>query len=176
MSTLNRIVTATLFVVVGACAAPGEETEADGSGEPDDEIPAEFALEQPEVAPTDTLASPETEAVEQTGTEGLLPSEAATLYAAANDCDSGMICFWTGRNRTGKKCTFSASDSDWRATPYRCSWAASSFVCSVLNKTGRRIQYYKGANWSSTTRVGSTVAGGGGNLACSYTLRSHKPQ
>lgn len=90
-------------------------------------------------------------------------------------CPDGNICFFTGFDGNGSMCNWNASnDPDWRDGAVRCSWAATHNVCSVSNRTSRRVQYYKAANYQR--RVGSTLPGVAGNLACTYKLRSHKCQ
>jgi len=99
-------------------------------------------------------------------------SGAAT--AGFDSCLPGEICFYTGRAGGGRKCSWTSHDSDWTSGAITCSWAASSNVCSVFNRTSERVEYFKGANYSD--RVGSTLPSIAGDLACSYQLRSHRFQ
>ncbi|MCA1705478.1 MAG: peptidase inhibitor family I36 protein, partial [Actinobacteria bacterium] len=86
------------------------------------------------------------------------------------DCPSGHICFYTGDNGTGDRCTWDTADPDWRNGAIQCSWAADKNVRSVFNNdsdpryTG--VVYYKGADYQD--RVGCTQQGQKGNLAGTY--------
>ena len=102
-------------------------------------------------------------------------AQAAPASAAAVDCASGHICFWTGANFTGSKCSWDVADPDWQGGAVRCSWAATTNVKSVWNAgTGdfSGVAYYRGANYSD--RVGCTRQQHGGNLAGTYKVRSHQ--
>ncbi|MFF0158867.1 peptidase inhibitor family I36 protein [Streptomyces sp. NPDC005263] len=103
-----------------------------------------------------------------------LPTSASAAPTAV-DCATGHICFWTGANFTGSKCSWDTADPDWQSGDVRCSWAATTNVKSVWNAgTGdfSGVAYYKGANYSD--RVGCTRQQQGGNLAGTYKVRSHK--
>lgn len=101
------------------------------------------------------------------------PGGEATLAAYA-DCGWGEICFYTGRDGTGEKCSWSSYDEDWNGGSVRCSWASTHNACSVYNKTSVRFEYFLSANYRN--RIGSTGGWSGGNLACSYKLASHRRQ
>ncbi|WP_338399714.1 peptidase inhibitor family I36 protein, partial [Streptomyces turgidiscabies] len=71
--------------------------------------------------------------------------------AAAVDCASGDVCFWSGANFTGHKCSWDAADPDWQGGSTRCSWAATTNVKSGVERRhqlvhrrrllpGRRLQ------------------------------------
>lgn len=94
--------------------------------------------------------------------------------SAYADCPPGEICFYTGYNGSGKRCSWYAHDTDWASGSTTCSWALSSNVCSVYNRTSRRVEYFREANYVS--RIGSTLSGVAGNLACNYKIRSHRFQ
>ncbi|TLS44488.1 hypothetical protein FE633_19440 [Streptomyces montanus] len=99
------------------------------------------------------------------------PAQAA---AAAYSCPSGSICFYTGDDGTGDRCTWDGFDPDWRNGAVRCSWSADKNVRSVFNNgtSGKSVVYYSGANYE--TRKGCTRMGQKGNLAGTYKLRSHE--
>lgn len=67
-------------------------------------------------------------------------ASAAPASAAAVDCASGDVCFWTGFNFTGSKCSWSVADPDWQSGAIKCSWAATTNVKSVWNAGDRVVQ------------------------------------
>ncbi|MEU2678396.1 peptidase inhibitor family I36 protein [Streptomyces sp. NPDC007107] len=101
---------------------------------------------------------------------------AAQSAAAAASCASGHVCFWSGANYTGSKCTWLDADPDWYAGSLQCSWAKNGTLArSVWNagtssKSG--VAYYSGASYSN--RVGCTPQGKGGNFTQGRALRSHQ--
>ncbi|MDQ0932104.1 peptidase inhibitor family I36 protein [Streptomyces turgidiscabies] len=102
-------------------------------------------------------------------------ASAAPATAAAVDCASGDVCFWTGANFTGRKCSWNAADPDWLGGDTRCSWAATTNVKSVWNagtSSSTGVAYYLDADYND--RVGCTRQQHGGNLAGTYKVRSHK--
>ncbi|WP_446047723.1 peptidase inhibitor family I36 protein [Streptomyces olivaceus] len=98
----------------------------------------------------------------------------AQATATAYSCPSGDICFYTGDDGTGDRCNWNGNDNDWRNGAIKCSWAADKKVRSVYNNgtSGKAVVYYNGADYQ--TRKGCTTKGKKGNLAGTYTLRSHK--
>ncbi|AKG43530.1 peptidase inhibitor [Streptomyces xiamenensis] len=90
----------------------------------------------------------------------------ALAYA---DCDNGWICFFSATNGGGSKCQWNAAlNSDTRP---QCSWMNSGTTAkSVYNRTSYRYHYYLDKNYKN--RLGSTLSGGQGNLAGSYTIGS----
>lgn len=59
---------------------------------------------------------------------------AAQSAAAAASCASGHVCFWSGANYTGSKCTWLDADPDWYAGSLQCSWAKNGTLArSVWN-------------------------------------------
>jgi hypothetical protein len=88
------------------------------------------------------------------------------------ECPFGDICFWNGRNGTGRRCNWDENDRDWARQPIVCSWALTHFVQSVRNNSGYRIEYFRYANYRD--RIGSTRPFTLGNLAGTYYLRSHR--
>lgn len=102
----------------------------------------------------------------------LEPTPGGPATSGYESCSSGEICFYTGPNGTGNKCTWRDFDEDWQSGGTICSWAALSNVCSVANKTGSRIEYFQDAYYQR--RIGSTLNNGQGNLQCTYRLRSHR--
>ncbi|MEW2614359.1 peptidase inhibitor family I36 protein [Streptomyces sp. NPDC047880] len=85
------------------------------------------------------------------------------------------VCFWTGANFTGSKCSWDVADPDWQSGAVRCSWAATTNVKSVWNagtSSSSGVAYYRGADYSD--RVGCTRQQHGGNLAGTYKVRSHR--
>ncbi|WP_183091458.1 peptidase inhibitor family I36 protein [Streptomyces radicis] len=101
------------------------------------------------------------------------PGEASGLdgdigTAAYSDCPSGSICFWSGANGQGLRCTFGRNYPDVLAA---CSWMANGVIPhSVYNRTAYRYHYYMDADYE--TRIGSTVAGDSGNLSGRYLVGS----
>ncbi|MCK1798261.1 peptidase inhibitor family I36 protein [Streptomyces sp. XM4193] len=91
-----------------------------------------------------------------------------------SNCPTGDVCFYTGSNGTGKMCNWAGNDKDWRSGSEVCSWSATTNVRSIYNN-GRRmdVAYYKAADHKGN-RIGCTKKGKQGNLAGTYTLRSHK--
>jgi hypothetical protein len=88
---------------------------------------------------------------------------------AYSDCPSGWICFWSGSNGTGSRCQWSSALNP-RARE-ACSWMNNGTVTkSVYNRTSSRYHYYRAFNYQS--RIGSTLSGGQGNLAGTYTIGS----
>ncbi|MFL6140883.1 MAG: peptidase inhibitor family I36 protein [Labedaea sp.] len=93
------------------------------------------------------------------------------------ECSELHICFWTGRNGTGSRCTWDIADPDWTSGGIVCSWAKTKNVASVMNlgtssdgSTG--VAYYTSTDYNN--RIGCTRNQHGGNLAGTYQLRSHK--
>jgi Peptidase inhibitor family I36 len=112
-----------------------------------------------------------------------LPASAqAGPTASYSDCPKGDICFYTGKNGTGRMCNWEGNDSDWRRGAIRCSWSGTRNVRSVYNNgydSGNKdVAYYVGANYKDSNgnprRIGCTKVGKQGNLAGTYKLRSHK--
>lgn len=65
-------------------------------------------------------------------------------------CAAGNVCFYTGSNGTGSKCSWSVADPDWRTGSIVCSWAATTNVRSVWNNgtssSYSGVRYYLSAN------------------------------
>ncbi|MFE9723680.1 peptidase inhibitor family I36 protein [Streptomyces sp. NPDC005794] len=100
-------------------------------------------------------------------------SGAAAPSAAFARCTHGYFCAFDGWNGGGTRCQWTAREM--RNTADNCSFIRNGKnVLSVWNKTEHRVQYYTQTNFKS--RVGSTLAGQGGNLQGSYQIRSFKPQ
>ncbi|MER5553586.1 peptidase inhibitor family I36 protein [Streptomyces sp. NPDC002793] len=98
---------------------------------------------------------------------------AAAPSAAFARCAHGYFCAFDGWNGEGTRCQWSAREM--KNTADNCSFIRNGKnVLSVWNKTEHRVQYYTGTNFKS--RVGSTLAGQGGNLQGNYQIRSFKPQ
>ncbi|MEH0419038.1 peptidase inhibitor family I36 protein [Streptomyces sp. B21-083] len=55
----------------------------------------------------------------------------------------GDVCFWTGANFTGQKCSWDAADPDWQGGSIRCSWAATTNVKSVWNAGTYKVRSHK---------------------------------
>ncbi|MBV1935932.1 peptidase inhibitor family I36 protein [Streptomyces sp. BV286] len=88
---------------------------------------------------------------------------------AYSDCGSGWICFWSGSNGTGSRCQWSSALNP-RARE-ACSWMNNGTVTrSVYNRTSYRYHYYRAFSYQD--RIGSTLSGGQGNLAGTYTIGS----
>lgn len=105
-----------------------------------------------------------------------LPGAAEAAPAEWGACASGNVCFYTGYDGTGSKCSWSVADPDWTQGDTRCSWSQTTNVRSVWNRgtsssyTG--VAYYQWADYN--TRKGCTVQGARGNLAGTYKLKSHR--
>ncbi|MTE17737.1 hypothetical protein F0L17_01030 [Streptomyces sp. TRM43335] len=104
------------------------------------------------------------------------PTDAQTAAAAAS-CSTGYVCFWTGLDYTGSKCTWLDGDPDWYSGSIRCSWAANGTPARSVYNAGTStrwtgVAYYAGANYVS--RVGCTPQGRGGNFTQPRALRSHR--
>ncbi|MFF0072201.1 peptidase inhibitor family I36 protein [Streptomyces sp. NPDC005494] len=98
---------------------------------------------------------------------------ASAPSAAFTRCTHGYFCAFDGWNGEGTRCQWSAAEM--RNTADNCSFIrAGKNVRSVWNKTEHRVQYYTQTNFNS--RVGSTLAGQGGNLQGNYQIRSFRPQ
>ncbi|MDQ0950181.1 hypothetical protein QFZ24_004104 [Streptomyces phaeochromogenes] len=99
------------------------------------------------------------------------PAQAA---AAAYSCPSGSICFYTKDDGGGDRCAWDGDDKDWRNGAIKCSWSADKKVRSVYNNgtSGKAVVYYNDSDYKD--RKGCTTKGKKGNLAGTYTLRSHK--
>ncbi|MET8976857.1 peptidase inhibitor family I36 protein [Streptomyces sp. NPDC004539] len=88
---------------------------------------------------------------------------------AYSDCPSGWICFWSGSGGTGSRCQWSSALNP-RARE-ECSWMNNGTVTrSVYNRTSYRYHYYRAFSYQD--RIGSTLSGGQGNLAGTYTIGS----
>ncbi|MFD9289425.1 peptidase inhibitor family I36 protein [Streptomyces sp. NPDC060030] len=100
-------------------------------------------------------------------------TRSAAPAAAFTRCTHGYFCAFAGWNGEGTRCQWTAREM--RNTADNCSFIREGRnVLSVWNKTEHRVQYYTQTNFNS--RVGSTLAGQGGNLQGSYQIRSFKPQ
>ncbi|WBB62767.1 peptidase inhibitor family I36 protein [Streptomyces sp. WMMC500] len=103
----------------------------------------------------------------------LAPGQAAGFgddvgTAAYGDCPVGYICFWSGENGQGLRCTFGRNYPDVFAA---CSWIRNEVIPhSVYNRTAYRYHYYLDPGYKS--RIGSTVAGDRGNLSGRYLIGS----
>ncbi|WP_089154304.1 peptidase inhibitor family I36 protein [Micromonospora sp. NBS 11-29] len=104
----------------------------------------------------------------------------ATAPASADNwvgsCDPGNVCFYTGWNGTGSKCSWSDADPDWANGNIQCSWALTSNVLSVWNNgqstAYQGVVYYYSNNYND--RAGCTRRWNRGNLQGTYKLRSHQ--
>lgn len=111
--------------------------------------------------------------VSATDTSRPAATEASAPSAAFTRCTHGYFCAFDGWNGEGTRCQWSAAEM--RNTADNCSFIrAGKNVRSVWNKTEHRVQYYTQTNFNS--RVGSTLAGQGGNLQGNYQIRSFRPQ
>lgn len=97
----------------------------------------------------------------------------AEAAPAAYGCTAGYFCIFNGSNGTGDQCQWAEQDNP--NTHSDCSWLQLGWlVRSVYNRHNYQVQYYLEPNYNS--RVGSTVAGGKGNLTGTYQIDSFKPQ
>jgi hypothetical protein len=100
-----------------------------------------------------------------------LPGTAAAAPTAWGACAEGNVCFYTGDNGTGQKCSWSVADPDWTQGTTRCSWSQTTNAQSVWNRgtsssyTG--VAYYQWANYN--TRMGCTDQGARGNSRAAAT-------
>jgi hypothetical protein len=100
-----------------------------------------------------------------------VPGSASAAAPNWFDCDSGEVCFYTGNDGTGQKCSFEFADRFWAT----CSWRDQQNVRSVWNRgTGdyTGVVYYKQTEYRD--RAGCTKQGARGNLAGTYKLHSHQ--
>ncbi|MFE2044910.1 peptidase inhibitor family I36 protein [Streptomyces sp. NPDC059477] len=98
---------------------------------------------------------------------GATPGDVGTLKYS--DCPSGYICFWSEPGGEGLRCSWSAALNP-RARE-ACSWMNNGTTTkSVYNRTSYRYHYYRAFNYQD--RIGSTLSGGQGNLAGTYTIGS----
>ncbi|WP_153427012.1 peptidase inhibitor family I36 protein [Streptomyces alkaliphilus] len=89
--------------------------------------------------------------------------------AAHSDCPSGSICFWSGSNGTGSRCTWGASN--YPRAREMCSWMNNGTVTrSVYNRTDYRMHYYRAFNYRD--RIGSSPGGARANPAGTHTIGS----
>jgi len=114
--------------------------------------------------------APATDAGRSATAGATAPAAPAAAFAR---CTHGYFCAFDGWNGEGTRCQWSAREM--RNTADNCSFIRNGKnVLSVWNKTEHRVQYYTQTNFNS--RVGSTLAGQGGNLQGNYQIRSFKPQ
>ncbi len=106
----------------------------------------------------------------------VLPGSASAAAAAPPPCPDKYVCFYTGKDYTGEMCMWSQSDPDWQKGHIKCSWSDDTKVKSIKNKgtsdNWSGVAYYHEKDYGN--RKGCTKQGKGGNLAGTYTLRSHK--
>jgi hypothetical protein len=148
ISRVGVVASAAILFVGGMVAQPAAAaSNADQSPEPVDTV-----------AQVDINAPGAGEARDSSGGE----------TTAAYDCSAGYICFYTGRNGTGRRCMYSMSNP----SPHDiCSWSLNK-PNSVRNRTKYRVHYYtRSASPCSPGRIGSTLAGNRGNLAGDYNIR-----
>ncbi|MFF8772503.1 peptidase inhibitor family I36 protein [Kitasatospora sp. NPDC015120] len=93
-----------------------------------------------------------------------------------DDCPAGNFCIFSDYNGGGRRCWWPAEgSSSVPDTAAGCPFIRDGQnVRSVRNRTEHRVQYYTSTNYNN--RVGSTLAGGQGNLQGTYQIRSFKPQ
>ncbi|MFM9610589.1 peptidase inhibitor family I36 protein [Streptomyces niveiscabiei] len=116
-----------------------------------------------------TSARPLAVSLESGQAVGFGAASDAVRLRAYSDCPSGWICFWSGSGGTGSRCQWNSSLNP-RARE-ECSWMNNGTVTkSVYNRTSYRFHYYKA--FSYRDRIGSTLSGGQGNLAGTYTIGS----
>jgi len=93
-------------------------------------------------------------------------------------CATGLVCFYTGANGTGKKCEWRVADPDWTSGSKTCSWATTHNVKSVDNRGTNPylsgVAYYLKRHYASRSRVGCTPQGRRGSLTGTYKLLSHQ--
>lgn len=103
-----------------------------------------------------------------------LASPSAQAAPEVYDCDAGYVCFYSGSNGTGDRCAWLVDDPDWRSGNIQCR--AFSVPRSIYNMGiagyPDHIAYYQDANYKN--RKGCTGPGRYGNLAGTYSIRSHK--
>ncbi|MEY9993689.1 hypothetical protein ABIE67_005721 [Streptomyces sp. V4I8] len=107
----------------------------------------------------------------------VLPGSATAAAAAAPPpCPEKYVCFYTGADYTGEMCMWSQADPDWQNGSIKCSWSDDTKVKSIKNRgtgsTFSGVAYYHEKDYGN--RKGCTKQGKGGNLAGTYTLRSHQ--
>jgi hypothetical protein len=103
----------------------------------------------------------------------VLVASAAPAADVDYPCTPGYFCIYSDWNGGGTRCQWSRSEK--ANTADDCSFIQrGKNVRSVRNRTEHRVQYYTMTNYHS--RVGSTLAGQGGNLQGNYQIRSFKRQ
>jgi hypothetical protein len=107
---------------------------------------------------------------------GLVWDEQKQEFAAAWDCASGRVCFYSGSAGTGRVCSWTGADDNWLAGTVTCSWSSSDSVESVRNNgvstAFNGVRYYTSINYQNS--VGCIPRGARGTLNTSRLLRSHK--
>ncbi|MDT0443042.1 peptidase inhibitor family I36 protein [Streptomyces johnsoniae] len=92
------------------------------------------------------------------GTTGLMaglmlgaPAQAQAVEAAAWECPTKSVCFYTGAGGTGQRCAWpgAQNDPDWRSGDLKCSWAGSRPVGSlrVMPNAAGSVSHYPDANY-----------------------------
>jgi hypothetical protein len=130
--------------------------------------------------PDDPPASPRAGAASQDepplGAEAWDADTNAPLAAWA--CPINHVCFWNQPNGRGRRCIWDVADPDWLNGSIQCSWAREN-VKSVFNNSGPEgghdwtgVVYYRQDRFRN--RVGCTRNFQKGNLAGTYTVRSHE--
>jgi hypothetical protein len=85
-------------------------------------------------------------------------------------CPRGYFCLFDNVNGAGDFCTWVVSDP---VADQDCSWIGRGRdVASVFNRSAVRVEYYTQEEYAA--RIGSTLAGGMGNLAGTYAVLSLK--
>lgn len=88
------------------------------------------------------------------------------------NCPSWDVCFYTGINGSGSMCHWDVADPDWTTGNVKCSWAKTSLVRSMVNKTASTVTYYPCANGGGSP-LSTTKPAGWSNLPVPSHLRSH---
>ncbi|WP_381795762.1 peptidase inhibitor family I36 protein [Streptomyces niveus] len=103
-----------------------------------------------------------------------LTASSAQAAQQGYDCDTGYVCFYSGPNGTGTRCAWLVDDPDWQGGNIQCN--AFSVPRSIYNMGVAgypdHIAYYQETDY--VNRKGCTAPGQYGNLAGTYSIRSHK--
>lgn len=113
---------------------------------------------------------------------------AATLFAAApasasgppTGCDPGDVCFYSGKNYGGKRCSWENADPDTLGGTISCSWMKDGVKPKSVYNNGNDgggkftgVAYYRDTNYGGG-RIGCTKNHDGGDIAGTYIPRSLK--
>jgi hypothetical protein len=104
------------------------------------------------------------------------PPAPASAADWVGSCTPGNVCFYSGPNGTGSKCSWSDKDPDWANGNVQCSWALTTNPRSVWNNgqstAFQGVVYYRARDFKD--RAGCTRRWNRGNLVGDYRILSHE--